>query len=224
MNAPRILVIVGTPLPDSLVHALADSYVTGAREAGAEVRVVDLARDEIPGHPTERNELRAPRDTNDRPLDLTVAAYVDSLAWAEHVVFVYPQWWGTYPAALKAFVDRVFLANTAFRYRPARKLWDKLLTGRTARVVMTMDSPSFWNRFVYRNAAETSLSRAILGYCGIRTTGITRFAEVRHRSDETRAEWIAQMGKLGEKDARRIAPRERNHLSLDDERSLRSAA
>ena len=123
MNAPRILVIVGTPLPDSLVHALADSSVTGAREAGAEVRVVDLARDEIPGHPTERNELRAPRDTNDRPLDLTVAAYVDSLAWAEHVVFVYPQWWGTYPAALKAFVDRVFLANTAFRYRPARKLF-----------------------------------------------------------------------------------------------------
>lgn len=220
MTTPRILVIIGTPLQDSLIHALAAAYESGA--AGAEIRVIDLARDEIPGHPTDRNELRAPRNENDLPLDPAVARYVETLAWADHVTFIYPQWWGTYPAALKAFVDRVFLANTAFRYRPAGKLWDKLLTGRTARVVMTMDSPNFWNRLVYRNASETSLSRAILGYCGIRTTGTTRFSEVRHRSDAVRAGWLTQMQALGAKDAARIKPRERQLTVTDHGRPIAS--
>jgi putative NADPH-quinone reductase len=28
------------------------------------------------------------------------------ILWAEHLVFVYPTWWGTMPALLKGFLDR----------------------------------------------------------------------------------------------------------------------
>lgn len=31
------------------------------------------------------------------------------IRWADHLVFVYPIWWGTMPAVLKGFFDRVFL-------------------------------------------------------------------------------------------------------------------
>jgi putative NADPH-quinone reductase len=202
MSTPRrLLVVIGTPLPDTLVHALAAAYVDGAGEAGAETRVIDLARQPIPAHPRFRDELRAPRDDHDRPLDAEVAPYVESLAWADHVTIAYPQWWGTYPAALKAFIDRVFLANSAFAYHRTGRGWDRFLSGRTARLIMTMDSPAGWNRLVYRNAAETSLTRATLGYCGIRTTGISRFSEVRHRSNEVRERWIRCARDAGAKDA-----------------------
>ena len=197
----RILVVIGTPIAGSLVHALADSYVEGADGAGAEVRVIDLSTQPIPAHPRTRNELRAPRDETDLPLDPQVKEYVDALLWATHVTFVYPQWWGTYPAALKAFIDGTFLANATFRYHPSGKGWDRLLTGRTARLIMTIDSPTWWNRFAYRNASETSLKRAILGYCGIRTTGITRFSEVRHRTDDVRGTWVDTARRLGTRDA-----------------------
>jgi NAD(P)H dehydrogenase (quinone) len=196
----RILVIIGTPLPDSLTHALASSYADAARVAGAEVRVIDLAASDIPAHPRTRGEVRMPRSKRDAPLDPAAAAAIDDVAWAEHLVFFFPQWWGTYPGALKVFIDRVFLSGFAFRYRPTGKLWDRLLVGRTARIVMTMDSPRAWNRIVYRNAAETSLRRGVLGYCGVRTIGVTRFAEVRHRSDATRAGWIRRMATLGARD------------------------
>lgn len=205
----RILVIVGTPLPDTLTHSLAGAYIAAARAAGAEVRVIDLAHDPIPDHPRHRDELRAPRSDADRPLAPEVARYLDDVRWADHLVIVHPQWWGTVPAALKAFIDRVFLSGAAFRYREKSPLSERLLAGRTARVVMTMDSPRFWNRLVYRNAAETSLTRATLGYCGVRTVGVTRFTPVRFSEATTRERWIARMSALGAADAAARARRVR---------------
>ncbi|PZU40692.1 MAG: NAD(P)H dehydrogenase [Microbacterium sp.] len=211
---PRILVLIGTPLPDTLTHALAGAYARSAGASGAEVRVIDLAHDPVPEHPRTRNELRMPRTDADVPLDPQVASYIEDVRWADHIAVFYPQWWGTYPAAMKAFIDRVLLSGFAFRYRPAGKLWDRLLTGRTARIVMTMDSPRAWNAFVYRGAAETSLTRAILGYCGIRTRGVTRFAEVRHRTDDTRRGWVDQAARLGGLDGVAAVSADRRHARL----------
>ncbi len=207
----RLLVIVGTPLPDTLTHALAGSYVDAARAAGAEVRVIDLAHDPIPDHPRSRAQLRAPRADrpDDLPLDADVARYLDDVFWADHLVIFHPQWWGTTPAALKAFIDRVFLSGATFRYRERSALSERLLAGRTARIVMTMDSPRFWNRLVYRGAAEASLTRATLGYCGVRTVGISRFTPVRFSDDTARRGWIDRVADRGRTDAasRRRAPR-----------------
>lgn len=210
----RILVIIGTPLPDTLTHSLAAAYTAAARAGGAEVRVIDLASDPIPDHPRHRDELRAPRTDADRPLAPEVARYLDDVRWADHLVMIHPQWWGTVPAALKSFIDRVFLSGAAFRYREKSPLSDKLLAGRTARIVMTMDSPRLWNRLVYRNAAETSLTRATLGYCGVRTVGVTRFTPVRFSDAPARERWIARMSALGTADAATRARRTRELESV----------
>ncbi|MFH8250603.1 NAD(P)H-dependent oxidoreductase [Microbacterium sp. B2969] len=210
---PRILVIVGTPIAGSLNHALAASYIDAARDRGADVRVVDLANDPIPGHPTNRDELRMPRTDADVQLDPDIAAYIEDVRWADHLVFFHPQWWGTYPAALKAFIDRVFLLGFSYDRRPRTALAEKLLAGRTARLVMTMDTPNFWNRLVYRNAAGTSLKQAILAYCGVKTTGMTRFTSVRFSEDEQRAGWIADTAKLGRRDAAASVSRDREAVT-----------
>lgn len=208
----RLLVVVGTPIPDSLAHALADSYAAAARAAGAEVRVIDLARDPIPAHPRSHDELRMPRPgrADDLPLDPEVARYLDDVRWADHLTVFHPQWWGTVPAALKAFIDRVFLSGATFRYRERSPLSERLLRGRTARIVMTMDSPRLWNRLVYRGAAEASLARATFGYCGIRTIGITRHTPIRFSDERTRARWIDGAARHGAADAAssRRAPRD----------------
>ncbi|MDN4480238.1 NAD(P)H-dependent oxidoreductase [Demequina muriae] len=199
---PRILVVIGTPLADTLNHSLAASYVDAARIAGADVRVIDLASDPIPDHPRTRDELRAPRTEEDVPLDPAVADYVEAVEDADHLVFFFPQWWGTYPAAFKAWVDRVLLSGAVFRYHRTGQGWDKLLKGRTARIVMTMDSPSWWSRFVYRDAGVRALRTATLWYCGIKTVGVTRVPLVRHRGERPLTRAIAAMARLGTADAR----------------------
>jgi putative NADPH-quinone reductase len=145
-----------------------------------------------------------------------IDGYIADLHWADHLTIVYPQWWGTYPAALKAFFDRVFVAGSAFRYTGGRR-WEKLLSGRTARIVMTMDSPRFWNRLVYRNASEISIKNAILGYCGIKTLGITRLAQVRGTDQPTREQWLRDLTRLGRQDANRIRPRPMASAKLERE-------
>lgn len=208
----RLLVIIGTPIPDSLAHALADGYVASARAAGAEVRVIDLARDPVPAHPRSHDQLRMPRPgrDDDLPLDPEVARYIDDVRWADHLTVFHPQWWGTVPAALKAFIDRVFLSGAAFRYRERSVVSERLLRGRTARIVMTMDSPRLWNRLAYRGAAEASLARATFAYCGIRTIGITRHTPIRFSDEATRSGWIAGAARNGRTDAAspRRAPRQ----------------
>lgn len=204
-----ILVIIGTPLVGSFTHALAGAYVESARSRGAEVRIVDLAADPVPDHPARRAELRMPRTDADVPLSAEVAASIDDLRWADHVAIFFPQWWGSYPAALKAYVDRVFLSGFAFRYHDTGTGWDRLLTGRTARLVMTMDSPSWWSRWVYGDSAIRSLARATLWYCGIRVRGVTRFAALRHQAAPVRESWLAKVAQLGAKDAA-LTPLERS--------------
>lgn len=212
MNAPRILVVIGTPLAGSLNHALARSYVDAARAGGADVRVVDLARDAVPGHPSVRDEVRLPRTDADVPLSPDVAGYIADVDWADHLVFFFPQWWGSVPGALKSWIDRVFVRGFAYRYRPTGRLWDKLLTGRTARIVMTMDSPSAWNAWVYRDAPIRTLRNATLEYCGIRVRGVTRLSEVRHRTDADRERWVRGMASFGATDAEAVTPRAREAL------------
>jgi 1,4-dihydroxy-2-naphthoate polyprenyltransferase len=131
---PKVLVILGHPRPDSFCKALADAYVTGAQEAGAEVRRLSLTELGF-----ELNVLvPSPRD---QLLEPGISDSVGLVAWAEHLVFVFPTWWGTMPACLKGFLDRVLMPGFAFADREDGEGWDKLLVGKTAHLLTTMDTP-----------------------------------------------------------------------------------
>lgn len=197
MSPRRILVVIGHPIADSFDHHLAHAYADAAAAAGAEVRVRDLSA-EPPAVPSSREQLRA-RPGAYEHLEPVVAADVGDLHWAEHITIVYPQWWGTYPAVLKSWIDRTFLAGDAFRYLTSPR-WSKQLTGRTARLVMTMDSPGFYNLLVYRDAAVTALRSATLGYCGVKTIGVSRLGPIRDSSLERREQWLRAMAALGTTD------------------------
>jgi len=194
----RILVVIGHPLAGSLNHALAHAYIAEARAGGADVRVHDLAAVQFPR--TDSIEQLRAWNGDTAPLDPGVRDLIDDLLWSEHVVVQFPQWWGTYPAALKDYLDRVFLSGVAFRYRKGQ-IPNRMLTGRTARILMTADGPGWWNRLTYRNAAETSLARATFQYCGVKVRGITRFMKVRFSTPEQRAGWLRSAAALGAKDA-----------------------
>lgn len=200
MNPRRILVVIGHPIPHSYNHELARTYASAAEAAGAEVRIRDLAV-EPADSPTSHEQLRARRDAYDH-LEVGVAEDIADLHWAEHVVVFFPQWWGTYPAVLTNWIDRTFLAGDAFRYGTTAASWDKLLTGRTARIVTTHDSPGFYNLLVYRDAAVVALRTATLAYCGIKTVGVTHFSPLRTSTDQTRQKWLATTGALGTQDGR----------------------
>lgn len=204
----KILIVIGHPIADSLNHALAHRYAQEARAGGAEVDIVDLATDPVPAHPRMMTELQTPRNESDPDLAPDVADYTERVRAADHIAFFFPQWWGTYPAVLTAWIDRVIVAGESFRYRSEGKGWDKLLKGRTARITMTMDSPLSWNRWMYRDAAIRTLKTATLSFVGIKTVGVTRVAEVRASSLAEREAALERAGKQGAADSARTPTRE----------------
>ena len=206
---PKVLVVLGHPRRGSLCEALADAYAAGARNAGAEVRrhsLADLA--------FEPNVLvPSPRDQS---LEPAIADAMGLVAWAEHLVFVFPTWWGTMPACLKGFLDRVLMPGFAFADREDGEGWDKLLTGKSAHLLTTMDTPPWVYRWIYRAPGLNALGRATLGFCGVAPVRRTIFGPVKTASAERRAGWIEaarQEGLALRHGALTTAQRTRRHVA-----------
>lgn len=188
--AKKVLVVLGHPSSNSYCSALADAYADGARESGAEVetlRLGDLEFDPILHNGYQKVQTLEP--------DLVRAQ--ELVTWAEHLVFVYPIWWGTMPALLKGFFDRVFLPGFAFKYRDGSQFWDKLLAGRSGRIIATLDAPSWYNWLVYSNASQKAMKRATLQFCGIKPVGVTTIGSIKGSKPERLAREIESVKSLG---------------------------
>jgi len=188
----KILVILGHPDKESFCGTLARTYIESARATGAEVR--ELLLGELEFDPTL---WKGYNDIQELEPDLVKAQ--ELVQWSNHMVFVYPNWWGTIPALMKGFFDRVFFPGFAFKYRDDSPLWDKLLTGRTAQLIVTMDTPAWYYRWIYRMPGHNEMKRTVLGFCDIKVKRITEFATVKDSTPQQREQWIETVKDLGKR-------------------------
>lgn len=184
----RVLVVAGHPRRDSLSDALADAYAAGAQEAGCSVAVLHLSGLAFNADVTEPSPA-----SQDLEPDLVKAR--DLIEWAEHLVFVFPNWWGMMPARLKGFLDRVFYPGFAFREDDAH--YYGLLAPRTAELLITMDVPPLVYRWIQGGPGQKAMARATLGLCGITTVAVTTFSPPTHTDDITRDGWLSRARALG---------------------------
>ena len=188
----RILVVLGQPDRKSYGGALAAAYADGARAAGAEVREIFLGEIRF-------NAAPLPGQLKPGEPEPDLAQSQQAISWAEHLVFVYPIWWGTIPALLKGFIERVFTPGFAVRYHENSPRWDKLLEGRSARLIVTLNTPSFVYRWVFGRPGHVTMKRTILQFCGVRPVRITEVGPIKGSTDEQRARWLGQARALGER-------------------------
>ncbi|MGY4533920.1 NAD(P)H dehydrogenase (quinone) [Pseudomonas sp. TE3786] len=189
-DGKRILLILGTPKGSSFCNALAEAYTLGARNQGHVVRQLKLG--ELQFDPILRDGY-----DQSQTLEADLLEAQRQIHWAEHLVFVYPVWWGGIPALLKGFFDRTFLPGFAFKYRNRSQLWDKLLTGRTADLLVTMDTPAWYFRWIYGAPAHRQMTRTILGFCGIKTRRLAQFSPIRPSNETQRQAWLRKAEALG---------------------------
>jgi putative NADPH-quinone reductase len=192
----KILVIDGHPDKASLGHALAEAYRSGASEGGAHVdvlRLADLDFDPI---------LHAGyREIQQLEPDLVQAQHL--IRAADHLVVVYPSWWVSTPALLKGFFDRTFLPGFAFKYHEKGPFWDKLLTGKTGRIIHTMDAPVWYWWWVYSKASVRAVKAGVLEFCGVSPVAVSVFGMVAGSTEKRRAQWLTQIRNAGRKDAKK---------------------
>jgi len=188
----KILVIQGHPDSHSFCYALAHAYREGAQTAGAEVKMVNLA--ELGFNPILTHGYRMPS-----PLENDLVQIQEMITWAEHLVFVYPTWWGAMPALLKGFIDRVLLPGFGFKYKADSIWWDRLLTGKTARLIVTMDSPVWYHWIMNRGQPHLAMKKMTLEFCGIKPVRTTTYGSIKTSSETARKQWILDVDRLGKK-------------------------
>ena len=182
------IVIDGHPNPDSLTAAIASRYA--AEHGDAELLVLrDLEFDPILRVGYRGEQLLEP--------DLVDARA--AIERADRVVLAVPVWWGSIPALAKGFFDRAFLPGWAFRYRRSG-LVDGLLAGRSARIIVTTDSPWWYLRLVGDTTVRHVRGR-ILRFSGLKPVTAMRFGPVRNSTPQARERWLDRVGAAARKDA-----------------------
>ena len=188
----KIVIINGHPNKDSFSFGIAEAYKNGALRSGAEVREITIA--DLHFNPNlqfgyqKRMELEP---------DLIKAW--KKIQWADHLIWIHPVWWGGLPAITKGFIDRLFLPGFAFKYRENSVWWDKLLKGKTAHIITTLDQPGLYYRFFFGRPSVNQLKKSVLEFCGIKPVKVTYIGIVKTSDEKLRKKWLEKTELLGRK-------------------------
>lgn len=186
----RVVVVQGHPDPAGghYVHALADAYAEGAQAAGHEVRRIDVARLDFPW-------LRNKQEHESGSVPAAIRESQETIRWASHIVILYPLWLGEMPALLKAYLEQ--LLRPGFAYQIDKGHIQKFLSGKSARIVVTMGMPAVVYRWYFGAHSLKALQRSILGFVGIKPVRATLIGMVEGQSNAKRQGWLEQLRILG---------------------------
>jgi NAD(P)H dehydrogenase (quinone) len=186
----KILVINGHPNLESFNNALFKAYVDSAMTSGAEVKTIEISKLNFNPNLSHGYQKRT-------ELEPDLIAAMEDIKWAEHLVWIHPVWWGGLPAITKGFIDRLFLPGFAFKYRENSVWWDKLLSGRTAHIITTLDQPGWYYRWMFGRPSVNQLKKSTLEFCGVKPVKVTYIGPIRNSTLEQRQVMIQTVEGLG---------------------------
>ena len=183
----RVLILDGHPDENRLTGALLDAYEAalppGTSVARLAVRDLDFDPNLREGYETVQEW--------ESDLHLVWQAILG----ADHVVLGFPLWWGAEPSRTKGLWDRLLVPTKAFQVEEGALLQDPLLRGRSADLVVTMDTPPAVYRWLMRDPVGQRVGWQVFGYCGIDPVRRYYFGMVRDGGAERNFDrWAARLG------------------------------
>jgi NAD(P)H dehydrogenase (quinone) len=187
----KIYILMGNPDKDgTLTNEFADLYMQEALAAGHEVHrdnISDLRFD-----PVLHKGYKVIQE-----LEPDLRRVQEELKWADHFVLAYPLWWSATPALLKGFFDRIWLPGYCFHFWKSGMGWDRLMKGKTARVITLSKMHPLSIRFMFGDFTN-EIAHATLGFAGYKV----RLTEVGHSEKLTgrqKAHWKRRIAALARK-------------------------
>ncbi|RDC56503.1 flavodoxin family protein [Pedobacter chinensis] len=190
----NILLILGHPSEQSFCKALLDAYQAGAESVGAVCKILVISKLDFDVNLADGYKTG---EVMELEQDLTDAQAL--IQWADHIVMVYPNWWGFMPAVTKGFIDRIFLPGFAFKNHSGKLFPEKLLKGKSIRLLVTMDTPTWWFYLVYRASQYQILKDIVFGYVGFDPIKFSTFGFIRKSTPTQRIKWLNKVENLGKK-------------------------
>ncbi len=188
----NVLIINGHPGKDTFNHALANAFKKGAQKTSVSLKTLEVYDMKLRLDMTGFNKEKA--------IPENILKAQGMIAWADHLVWIYPTWWSTMPAMLKAFFEQVFISGFAFEYKQSTQVvkWDKFLKGKSAQIISTMDSPPWYYKLFVGDPGFKTV-KDIMNFCGIKPVKRTYFGSVKVSTEKQRQKWLDKAEQLGRK-------------------------
>jgi len=189
----RILVLLGHPDTDSLSGHFATVYENAAKAAGHEVRRANIG--DLSFDPILHKGYKVIQE-----LEPDLKKLQEDMKWAEHLFLIYPIWWLSAPALLKGLIDRTWLPGFAFRYHKnkagKRQMgWDQLLKGRSARLVVLLQSIPFLEYVAFGDYMN-EIAHGTLAFSGFKVS-TTKIGDSEKLTPRELARWEQKTARLG---------------------------
>lgn len=186
----KILIINGHPNPDSFNFGIANEYQKGALVSGALVETITIASITFNPNLAFGYQKRI-------ELEPDLLESWEKIKRADHLVWVHPVWWGGLPAVTKGFIDRLFLPGMAFQYRENSVWWDKLLRGKTAHIITTLDQPGWFYRLFFGRPSVNQLKKSTLEFCGVKPVKVSYIGIIKGSDEKQRKKWLEKVYNFG---------------------------
>ncbi len=190
--AKNILLVLGHPSENSFCNALLDAYKKGAEAMGVTCKAIYISRLKFDVNLSDGYKSNDAMQMED---DLVAAQQL--FQWAHHVVIAYPNWWGFMPAITKGFIDRLLMPGFAFKHHSGKIFPEKLLSGKSMRLLVTMDTPKWWHYLIYRASQYRILKNIVFGYVGFDPVRFTTYGLMRKSTGQQRSKWLQKTERLG---------------------------
>lgn len=185
----NILIIQGHPDSESFCGSLADAYQKGAKKAKHRIRRINIS--DIKFDPILHKGYN-----RIQPLEPCLVQAQKDILWADHIVWIFPTWWGSLPALLKGFIDRTILPGFGFKYT-GPNTWKRSLKGKSSRIITTMGGKAFLYKLI-GSPGVRALKYPTLIFCGISPVRTTMFGGIRKNTPVKKLNKIInKVSKLG---------------------------
>lgn len=192
------LILLGHADPSSFNAQLAKAYADAWQAAGGSASIVTLS--DLHFDPVLRHGYR-----EKQAIEPDLARVGEKMQAAQHVVWVFPTYWASPPAIVRGFVDRLFQPGWAFRYPDkGNGLPEGLLRGRSARVIATMDSPSWWYALAHHRAIHGSFVTGTLSFVGFAPIRTTMIHSMRTLKEEARKKRLSEVAQAARDDLQKL--------------------
>lgn len=191
MTPKRIFILMGNPDKEgTLSNEAADTYERAAKEAGHEVRRTNLG--DLQFDPILHKGYKVIQE-----LEPDLKKVQEDMKWAEHFVLVYPLWWAGMPALLKGLFDRIWIPGFAFHFWKNGLGWDRLMKGKSARVIILSKNWPILERFLFGDF-KNEVGRALLGFSGYKVR-ITEFGDSETPSPSRKDAFMRTISRFAQK-------------------------
>ena len=162
----HVSIINGHPDKKSYNHALSQPCAIGAKKTNATITQINLL--DLDFNPNLKFRYRQRTELEPDLLDA-----IDKIKKANHIVCVFPMWWYSYPAFMKGFIDRTFLPGITYQPIKGKALPNKLLKAKSARLIITADTPKWYDYLIMKRPVINQFKKGTLEFCGINPVKVT---------------------------------------------------